>query len=175
VSARDALETGYFHRVLFVPTGQNPLKPDGTEAGPDDRLAMVRRAIAGTSAFSAHDIESRERTASYTIDTVTRLIERGELAPRPGLLVGDDIIDHLDRWKDIQKLLDIVRLVVVRRRASFRDASLPQGTVFIEKAPLAVSAREIRRRLHEGFSIRYLVPDSVYEYIQERHLYSGRD
>ncbi len=170
--AQEALTRGGFTRVLFVPTGQNPLKTNPDAALPLQRLEMVRRAIADNDSFVVSDIEIDLSGPSYTVDTVTQLIARGALSARPGMVIGDDLLPQLERWKNLHELLSLVRPVVLRRETKLGLPSfLPADTLVIDNTPLPISSQEIRGRLREGRSIRYLVPRSVYEWIDHERLY----
>lgn len=179
-AAQEALDRGGFRHVLFVPTGANPLKGAVEGASGADRLEMVRRAISGNEAFALSEAEIHTERPSYTVETIERLIASGDLGgrdgSRPGLMIGDDLLDQLHRWRDIERLFSIVRLVVVRRSAAVEiPAVLPRDALFVDTAPVPISSREIRQRLREGASIRYLVPDSVYEYIEHTGIYRPAD
>jgi len=176
-AAQEALDHGGFGRALFVPTGRNPLKETPGGASPGDRLEMLRLAIARNDAFAISEAEIGNDEPSYTIHTVDRLIRSGELrGPRPGLMIGDDLLDQLERWRDIAGLLEQVRLVVVSRTGTAaRPPILPEDTLMVDTVPIPISSEDIRRRLREGLSIRYLVPDGVYEYIQRNKGYGGPD
>lgn len=189
-AAQEALDRGGFGRALFVPTGRNPLKETPGGASPGDRLEMLRRAIALNDAFAISEAEIDRVEPSFTIDTVERLLADGELReaseraaagvrpvdPRPGLMIGDDLLDQLDQWREIDRLLRMVRLVVVARNGfDVLPAIIPKDALLIDNVPVPISSAEIRRRLREGSSIRYLVPDGVYEYIQRNRIYRRSD
>lgn len=175
-AAQEALHRGGFTRALFVPTGRNPLKKNREGTAPEDRLEMLRRAVAGNDAFSLSEVEIHSRDVSYTVDTIHHLITTGQLAGldggRPGMMIGDDLLEQLPRWREVTKLLSIVSLVVVARDAAFTVPEIvPPEAMIIRNLPIPISSREIRQRLREGAPIRYLVPDGVYEYIEQKHLY----
>jgi len=173
-AAQEAADAVGAQRVLFVPTGRNPLKPDNHSAAPEHRLAMVRRAIEGNSRFLVHDIELEEKGASYTERTVRALVDRGTLVPRPGLIIGDDLVAELHRWRNVDALMAMVRLVLVTRHGvdlSALPVSAAQDVVVVRNPEIPVSSSAVRDRLREGRSVRYLVPEHVYEYIREHRLY----
>ncbi|MFP4152697.1 MAG: nicotinate (nicotinamide) nucleotide adenylyltransferase [Alkalispirochaeta sp.] len=189
--ASEACEILGCRRVLFVPAGQNPLKKDIPGASGSHRLAMVRLAIAGDTRFSASSREIERDGPSRTFDTVRTLIQEGALITRPWIVIGEELLPNLDRWYRIDDLLKQVRLAVVGRpgedRCDDRSTSpLPEaftslttrtGTTprFIGNPRLRLSATELRERLFQRRIVRYLVPDSVYGYIEEHRLYRQRD
>jgi nicotinate-nucleotide adenylyltransferase len=178
--------------VLFVPAGQNPFKEAGPEASGTDRLEMVRRMISGDTRFRVSSHEVERPGPSRTADSVTALIQAGDLVPTPWLVIGEELLPDLPRWYRVEELLETVRLAVVRRElpgdcAQNRDhretGALDSGSLeivpgrqtevaWVQNPRLAVSSSEIRRRLRDIRTIRYLVPDTVYEYINTHDLYS---
>ncbi|MFO8043144.1 MAG: nicotinate-nucleotide adenylyltransferase [Alkalispirochaeta sp.] len=160
--------------VMVVPTGRNPLKPDATAASAAHRLEMVRQATADNPLFTVSDIEVTREEASYTEATVRALIATGGLVPRPGMIIGDDLLRELSRWRNYRSLLSMVRLVVVSRHGIDAEAFPPEAapdTVVLENPEIPVSSSTVRSRLRHGRSVRYLVPDTVYEYINRNQLY----
>jgi nicotinate-nucleotide adenylyltransferase len=173
-AAEEAVRATGAALILFVPTGRNPLKESGAVVSPRDRLAMVERAIHGNDRFRVSEFELRNPGASYTLETIERLVGAGELVDRPGLVIGDDLLAELPRWKRIDELLQRVRLVVMTRHGA-GNASLPGGaaadSIFVTNLEVPVSSRGVRARLREGLSVSYLVPEAVYEYIRDKRLY----
>lgn len=185
--ARERLE---LERVLFVPAGDPPLKSSGV-APAAARLEMVRRATASNPGFEVVDLELHRRGPSYTVDTLRELSLRAEGEPL-WFILGADALCEVDRWKDSAELFELASFAVVARpgrseaprellppelAATFRDG--PRGLVHesgnellaLEFAPLDISASDLRRRVARGESIRYLVPDSVIDYIEKHGLY----
>lgn len=161
-----------FNRVVFVPARRNPLKAHPPVASDEDRLEMVRRATAGNAAFVVEPWETQRDRPSYTVDTVRGLTDAGRLSTQPGLIIGDELVDQLARWHAIDELLDLVRLVVVTRMRPREVAeTLPAGARIVSNLVVPVSSSDIRDRLRSGATVRYLVPDVVYDYIEARRLY----
>ena len=158
-------------RVLFVPAHRQPLKEAGPRASAADRLAMLRLATAGNPRFEVSAIELDRGGTSYTIDTLRALAEL-----HPGadlsLVLGSDAFALLDRWREAGEIRRLARFVVVARPETGKAADREGGTVRRVHVPaLAISASDIRRRVSEGHSVRYLVPEPVRGYIAERGLY----
>ncbi|MEX2443655.1 MAG: nicotinate-nucleotide adenylyltransferase [Alkalispirochaeta sp.] len=166
--------------VLVVPTGRNPLKPGASVASPADRLEMVRRATADNALFAvsdvevAHEFRTDGEETSYTEATVRMLVGGGRLVSRPAMIIGDDLLEQLPRWRNYRSLLSLVRLIVVSRYGVRQD-TLPEeaapDTLVLENPEIPVSSSTVRSRLRQGRSVRYLVPDAVYEYINTNQLY----
>ncbi len=155
-------------RVLFVPTAVTPLKHERDLASPADRLEMVRRAVRDNRLFEACDLEIRRRGVSYTVDTLR------ELERRTGadlfLILGADAFRLLSRWKSIGEIRRRVTFVCATRPGHRPRRRMPKQHI-VDVPLLEISGTEIRRRVRQGLSIRYLVPDAVERYIQRKGLY----
>jgi nicotinate-nucleotide adenylyltransferase len=167
-NAREALDLDL---VLFVPAALPPHKAARDLAPAEDRLAMVRLAVASNGAFSPSELELRREGPSYTVDTVEALAQE-----RPGdelfLVVGSDTLPEMGTWREPQRLFALCTVAVAPRPGT-AAASAPAGarTRIVEGPELPVSATFVRERARAGRSVRYLVPDPVADYIEERRLY----
>jgi nicotinate-nucleotide adenylyltransferase len=136
---------------------------------------MCQAVAKGDSFFEVTEIELNRRGPSYTFDTVQELKRYGET--EIAWLIGADMLQILPTWHRAEELLKMVRFVVVRRPGYVIDwAKLPPAYRGLENdvidAPLLeISATDIRRRVRDGKSIRYLTPLAVERYIEERGLY----
>jgi nicotinate-nucleotide adenylyltransferase len=169
-AAREALR---LEKVLFVPAGTPPHRSQPL-ASARDRWTMVCLATAGHPAFEPCDFEIERPGPSYTVDTVTAL-----RAAHPGaevfLVVGSDTCPEIDSWRDRERLVSLCRVAVIERPAEDGRArpvqELPAWAEPVAGAGLPISATQIRRLAAEGRSIRYLVPESVADYVIRRGLY----
>jgi nicotinate-nucleotide adenylyltransferase len=161
-----ALESVPLDRVLFVPARRSPLKEREPVAPPHDRVAMLELAIAGEPRFGLSRVELERDGPSYTLDTLEALRDQGELF----LLLGADALAELPRWRAPERVGAMATLVVAERPGA---GPAPAGFRIIPAdAPrLDVSSRELRARAARGRSLRYLLPDAVWRYIQARGLY----
>ena len=167
-------------RVLFVPAGQPWLKADHTIAPQDSRVEMVRLAIAGNPYFELSRIEVERPGPSYTVDTLMAL--RGQLGAEVKIffILGSDNLVELTLWKEPAKLVELCKLVVVPRLGidvpdlKSLEASIPgisDSVIQLELPIIEISSSQMRQRVAEGLSIRYLVPDEVEQYIVQHSLY----
>lgn len=175
--------------LLFIPSHVPPHR-DAPVAAARHRLAMVEHAIAGVPGFRIDSRELDRSGPSYTVDTLRAL--RAEIgAERPLLLImGLDAFAGLDTWHRWREIPALAHVVVARRPGS----TMPEDAAYLELAgatesrsaledracglvffqsvtQLDISATDIRERLSGGRSPRYLLPDSVWHYITEHHLY----
>jgi nicotinate-nucleotide adenylyltransferase len=174
-AAENAREALALDRVALVPSAVPPHRsaPPTLAA---DRLAMARLAAATHPDFEAWDVELRRSGPSYTVDTV-----RAILAERPGdtlvLVVGADTWPEMTSWREPERLFSLVEVAVVERPGSplppLRAPFPSSRPVHLAGGPaLPISASEVRARVADGRSVRYLVPDRVLDYIAGRRLYA---
>jgi nicotinate-nucleotide adenylyltransferase len=172
-AAENAREALSLDEVLFVPSGNPPHRGLPLSSGLD-RFAMVALATALHPAWTASDLELSREGPSYTADTLAALQER-----RPTdalfLIVGSDTFPEMPTWKDPGRIFALCTVAVAERPGARAEAPAPSDprarTEHVEGPGLAISATEIRRRVREGRSVRYLVPDGVADYIVKRGLY----
>jgi len=132
---------------------------------------MLALATAGHPGFITSDIELRRDGPSYTVETLAQLQEQ-----QPGrelvLIVGSDTYPEMESWKEPRRLFEMCTVAVVDRPPTAGGADgLPEGVARVEGSGLPISASDVRRRLREGKSVRYLVPEAVADYIAKRELY----
>jgi len=158
-----ATEAFALDRVLLVPARRSPFKGPGF-ASDLDRLAMLKLAAADNSRFEIETCELDREPPSYTVDTLRTLTQRA-----PGdaiiLILGSDAAKDLEKWREIG---EIRRLAEIRVLARPDELSGPEALAF---EGLSVSSTGIRSAVAAGRSIRYLTPDSVRLYIDEKGLY----
>jgi len=160
-------------KVIFIPSANPPHKENHPVSPAKDRLKMVKIAIQDNPDFLISDIELRRGGKSYTIDTLTRLVKfykDSELF----FLLGSDAIDELPTWKEPDKIFQKVKVVIALRPGFDR---INQKNRFVQKSlvvpinGLNISSSQIRERIREGKSIRYLVPPGVEKFIRSKKLY----
>ena len=163
------LETHHLDEVWFIPSVQNPLK-DGCNTPFKERLKMVELAIQGVPKCKALAIEADRPPPSYTIDTVRELIKQ---YPNKNfhLLLGDDHLPSLNKWKDVNKLLELAPPFVAARYAIPQEI-IPLIQNGITHIPvLEISSTMVRERLKKGLYCGHLVPQPVLDYIKQNRLY----
>jgi nicotinate-nucleotide adenylyltransferase len=182
--AQAVFEAFGFDQLLLVPCQVSPFKQgqDGTVvADASQRLDMLRLAVGSDSRFDICDIEAKRQGVSYTIDTVHQLINRYPNT-RFSLVMGMDSLLDLYRWRQANELVSLCDIVTVQRPGCDEVPS-PSALHFpLEVAEKIVknvlrgrlcdiSSTEIRQRIAEGRSIRYLVPLAVEDYILQNKLW----
>lgn len=166
--------------VSIVPAAQQPLKPGGHNATPEQRFAMVQLACADNETLMPSDGELSRPLPSYTIDTVLDVRQRFPSLTELWLLLGADAAMSLPDWYEPQQLLSLVRLAVVSRPGVSFDlnaleAKLPgitERTRVIVGPQLAISSTDLRARFATGRPVRYQMPASVIAYCHDHGVYS---
>jgi len=169
--AQAALEELKLAELIFVPAARSPFKPESQPAPANERLRMLRLALAGRSACSIDDLELRRGGVSYTIDSVRDLRRR-----HPGMelfyLIGADHVATLPKWKAAIELAGLIQFVVIPRPGALKlEWPAPFHGMELKGFPLGVSSSEIRDRVRAGLSIDLLVPPTVAEAIANNRLY----
>jgi nicotinate-nucleotide adenylyltransferase len=165
ILAREAIETLGLEKVILVPAAISPLKKAAPVASGDVRLAMLRAAIKSQPEFEVDECELLRPPPSYTIDTVEEIRQR-ECDAALYCLIGEDNVEQLHQWHRFNELEKLVRFVVLDR-----TGKQPTHTFQLIHRRIDISATEIRRRVAQHESIRYLVTESVEEIIQREKLY----
>jgi nicotinate-nucleotide adenylyltransferase len=198
-AAEEVLAALELERMIFVPSAEPPHKSGG-QAGPiapaEQRLAWVRAAVAGNPRFAVDALEIERGGPSYSLDTLRTFHAR--LAPElPVFVIGLDAFGELDSWHEPRALFALAHFAVITRPPATRGrladwlpecarddiALAPDGLSgrhrsaaswvrLIEISALDVSASEIRTRLREGRSVRYLLPEAVLAAVTESGAYA---
>jgi nicotinate-nucleotide adenylyltransferase len=168
-------------RVVFVPGGIPPHKEaSSVRASAEDRFDMVEAAVAGNERFLVDRVEVDAGRAMHSVETVRILKQRS-----PGddwyFISGADEVSNLLAWKEPDRLLEAVVMVAATRpgydlsRLDHLETGLRNfDRIFpVECTRVDISATGIRRRILQGKSVRYLVPEGVYKIIRDRRLYEG--
>jgi len=165
-SVREALG---LDQVAFVPAARSPYKGDPVSSA-RDRYAMVALATATHERFEPSDLELEREAPSYTVDTV-RLLRETRPADELFLIVGSDSVAELPTWRDSARIFAECTVVAVARPGDSARPPTDTEVAWVDGPGLPVSATDVRRRVRDGRSIRFLVPDAVADYIAKRGLY----
>lgn len=170
IVAQDALEQARLDEVWFIPCHRPPHKSARGLASASDRWAMLCRALRGERRFKPLDIELRRRGISYSVDTVEALNRRHRNVEFY-FIIGADGVAELPRWKDAERLMRMCRFLVLERPGFALEGPWAARCRVVRGHRCEIASHDIRARVRAGKSIRYLVPDAVFRYIQSRKLY----
>lgn len=166
------IQFGGLDKIWFMVSPQNPFKVNDNLLDENIRLQLLKLAINGDERFAASDFEFNLPRPSYTVNTLSELRNQ-----YPGdvfiPIIGGDNLQSFHLWKEYQTILDHHE-VYVYRRAGYHEnpllANHPKIKIF-EVPLLNISSTYIREMLQAGKSVKYLVPEKVDQYIQEKGLY----
>ena len=165
-------------RVLFVPAGQQPLKPNCSVTPSHHRVAMVEAAIADNGAFALSRVDVDRSGPHYTIEMLALLRQAYPAAELFFLMGGDSLAEFLN-WRDPAGIVQQSRLAVMQRPGYGPDVEvleqdvpgLRERLVWLDVPHLAIASSDLRRRVRQGLPLRYLTPPPVEAYIVEHNLY----
>jgi nicotinate-nucleotide adenylyltransferase len=152
--------------VRLVPALQSPFKGPCI-ATAEERRQMLDLAIAGNPSFVVEDCELWRTAPSYTVDTL-RVLTRKEPDTRFVLIIGSDAARDIEKWRESD---EIQRLAEIRALARPGDAMAAPADDVAPLNGVEISSTAIRRAVQRGQSIRYLTPESVRFFIEEKGLY----
>ena len=194
IVARAVAEHFHFDRVTFVPAAISPHKtalagqaaPQPPEPAAEDRLEMIRLAIAGEDLFDVTDMELKRRPPSYTLDTLMAFRQEHGLDVPLYWIIGADMLEDLPTWRRVSEVVDMATILTASRppytarlertlqalRVRLSDQQVARLASGIVATPLVdISSTQIRHRIRARRSARYLTPDIVIDYINRRGLY----
>ena len=182
ILAQSAWQQFSLEKVLVMPSGNPPHKKERDGATNEQRVQMVRLAIASNPHFELSLEEMHEEGYIYTKETLKRLRRK-----RPDtdyyFIMGADSLLSFDSWNGPQEICDqciltvavrdsmdsdtldeVIRCVGEKYHADIRKLVTPN---------LDISSHNIRTWIKEGRSVRYYLPDPVYAYILDKNIYGG--
>jgi len=176
--AQEAHGQAALDRVVFMPVAVPPHKEAADDPGAEVRVRLCELAVVADERFRVSRLEVDRGGASYTVDTLRLLHERGA-GDELTFIVGGDMAHSLPSWRQPEQVLALARLAVAEREGlaradlAARLAPLHDGSrvQFFDMPRIDVSSSAVRRRVAQGRCIRYLVPDAVACEIDDRRLY----
>ena len=171
--------------LLIIPTLIPPHKQIDFSDDPTDRLNMLKLAFEDDPFFEGKlqvsDYELHAPAPSYTVNTLRHFKSSDT---RITLLVGTDMFLTLDKWKESSEIFKLCRIAYMLRECDNSDKkakvcekqiyyrnNFQADIIYINASPIEISSSELRSA-DDDLKKKYL-PDSVYEYVKERHLYDN--
>ena len=167
-------------KVVFIPAANPPHKQHSQVTPAKHRYIMTVMAAYSNPHFYVSSIEIERPGLSYTIDTVLALIEQYGDKTEIYFITGADTVQDLPTWRNIDHLLDLCYFIAATRPGcvcSIDDIIKNFGMKGQERIQrlstpeLEISSTDIRERVRQGKSIKYIVPESVESYILKEGLY----
>lgn len=178
--AQWAMEEAGLDGVIFMPTGHSYMKASGDVLAGPERLAMTELAISGQDCFLCSDLEVNREGNTYTYETLESL---QSIYPQARLyfIVGADCLFSIENWYRPEQIFRRCVLLAASRSGMPMDkleekrqeleATFDAEILLMAFPNIEISSTDIRKRCRQGQSIRYLVPDSVREYIDSHQYY----
>ncbi len=179
IMAEHAYDSFGLDEILFIPTGNSYMKSDVLDK--ETRAKMVSLSIEDNPKFAMSDIEISKDTPSYSFETIRELKQLN-----PGndyyFIVGEDSLRSMKDWVLPEKIFSEITVLVARRPfvsieklmdvIEFYESTYNADIQVIEMNNIDISSTEIRNRVSEGKSIKYMVHPKVLDFIQSHNLYS---
>ncbi|MDL1914000.1 MAG: nicotinate-nucleotide adenylyltransferase [Bergeyella sp.] len=179
ILANAIVENSDLAELWFVVSPQNPFKKKENLLGERHRLDMVARALTHYPKMRASDIEFSLPKPNYTINTLAYLEEK-----YPGylfsIIVGEDNLCGIHRWKNAEKLIEKYRILVYPRKYTHEDREMNiyflehENVTKIQAPKIEISSTHIREMIKLGKNIRPLLPPEVYAYLEGSPLYKSQ-
>lgn len=167
-----------YDRVLLIPAAEPPHKVLCGGASAEDRLEMLRLAVDDSPWLSVEPCEIERGGVSWTIDTLEYLYSSlDSLEGKIALVIGADLAPGFSSWRRAGEIASLADIVLAKRPLEAASGGEAEPVAFayphipLDNPPLAISSRDIRRRITQAQAWRYLVPDAVYRYIDSHGLY----
>ncbi|HJV03630.1 MAG TPA: nicotinate-nucleotide adenylyltransferase [Actinomycetota bacterium] len=177
VTAEEAFWQFGLDEVLFVPTGQPWMKRHPDLSPAEDRYLMTVIATASNPNFSVSRLEVDREGPTYAVDTLRALQDQEAEGTELYFITGADAILEIFAWKDPEEVLELAHFIAATRpgfdlaRFEAEEPTRHPRVTVMNVPALAISSTDIRGRVREGRSIRYLVPEGVKTYIDKARLY----
>jgi nicotinate-nucleotide adenylyltransferase len=176
--AQEALWQLGLDEVIFIPTGEAPHKRIAEEPGREARMEMTRLAAAEDQRFSVSALEVEREGPSYTYETLEALA-KDRADTQLVFVMGADAAVGLESWRNPERVVELASLAVARRAgvseadvaAVMRSLGCEERATMLEMPQFGVSSSAVRERAKQGRPLRYLVPDSVASFIEEKEIY----
>ena len=175
IVAQTIFEAEHFDRIVFVPAHTPPHKIEAKISPVDDRIRMLKIATKDNPNFIISDNEIKRGGVSYSIDTILSYKEETKTETKNLFyLIGSDSLKQFETWKEPKRILDECRLIVAIR-PGFRPSDIPNWILarvqFANIPRIEISSTQIRQRWLQDKTIRYMVTQPVWEFINKNKIY----
>ena len=170
----------HLDKVIFIPAAVPPHKQNQDVTEAMHRYVMTVLATCSNPNFEVSDIEMNRPRPSYTIDTIRELLERFGEDTEFYFITGADAIQEIHTWDRIEELLEMCHFIGASRQGCLPDVNQIKASFGelgkrkihrLETPELEISSTDIRNRIKKGYSIKYIVPTAVEQYIYKQGLY----
>ena len=175
ILAQTIFEAEHFDQIVFVPAHTSPHKDKTVVSSVNFRKEMVKIAIQENPNFILSDIEIKRGGISYSFDTIIEYKKKtGIDSKNLFYLIGSDSLKTFHSWRNSDQILEECQIIVAIR-PGFRPSDINNQILarvqFANIPRIEISSTQIRKRWREDKTIRYMVSQSVWEFINENKLY----
>ena len=170
IIANHVLNETDLEKIWLIVSPQNPLKASASLLNEYHRLHLARLATEEDSRIKVSDIEFKLPRPSYTVDTLTYLVEKYR-EHTFSIIMGSDSYQNLHKWKNYETLINNYPIYVYKREGFDIKPHLNIQPLILNTPLLQISATEIRRLIKSGKSVRYMLPDKVRDEIEHNKYY----
>ena len=180
MTAETVRDEYHLDKVIFIPAAVPPHKQNQDVTEAMHRYVMTVLATCSNPNFEVSDIEMNRPGPSYTIDTIRELLERFGEDTEFYFITGADAIQEIHTWDRIEELLEMCHFIGASRQGCLPDVNQIKASFGelgkrkihrLETPELEISSTDIRNRIKKGYSIKYIVPTAVEQYIYKQGLY----
>lgn len=173
VIANHFVEYSDLDQVWFVVTPHSPFKKKSSLLDNNHRYQMVDRALEGYPKLRVSDIEFKLTQPNYTINT---LIYLGEKYPdyKFSIIMGEDNLKSFHKWKNYNIILENHEIYIYPRisKGKLESEFIGHKKVhFINSPIMEISSTFIRKAIKDGKNVRPLLPENVWQYLDEMNFY----
>ena len=179
IVAETIMDEFHLDKVVFIPAAVPPHKLDKQISPAKHRYMMTMLATCSNPRFQVSDMEMHRQGPSYSRDTLAQLLEEHGRDTEFYFIVGADSVENLHTWNRIDELLTMCHFIGASRPGCMPDMEkiaqrfgpLVEKIHRLETPELEISSTEIRHRVGQKRTIRYIVPETVEQYIYKEKLY----
>ncbi len=169
------VKDGFSLDIVYLVPAKSPVhKEIRGQVTAEDRYEMTRLALEKRHGFEASRIEIDRTSDSYMVYTV-RDMRKKHPDDEIFLIIGSDSYDELGTWRQYEELVSETSVIVMNRTGSKRgpeSGTVPGKIHFAENPIIEISSSGIRKRIREGRSVSFMLPDPVIEYIYDKGIYT---
>lgn len=172
ITAQTILEKREYEKIIFVPSYISPHKIQYRYTDPNHRFKMTELAIKSNSKFEVSDFEISNDDISFTYNT---LLEFSKSYDEMELIIGFDNLVTFDIWHKPDKILELAKLVVMKRTYDKEIKKVHKyfgEAEFVDTPTIEISSTEIRKKIYNKMNVDYYLPAPVIDYINEHRLYT---
>ena len=166
----DVIENLNYDYIIYIPDNIPAHKELDCEICSKDRLQMVKLAVKNHKKFLYSDIEIKKGGISYSIDTVREIKKKYNISNKIGLIIGSDLVESLNTWKEIDNLVEECDIICLKRDSS-KNNFLKYRLTNVKNRIIDISSTLIRERIKNKLPIDFMVTEKVKKFISKKKLY----